>query len=36
MNPALIWVTYGGRNSVWRLLKILNDICLPKRFAFET
>ena len=31
-RAAMTWGTYGGRNGVWRLLKILNENQVPATF----
>ena len=32
-RAAMTWGTYGGRNGVWRLLKILNEHQVPSTFV---
>src|ERR1700742_3240138 len=32
-RAAMTWGTYGTRNGVWRLLKILNDHQVPSTFV---
>src|SRR3954466_3426063 len=32
-RAAMTWGTYGGRNGVWRLLKILNENRTPATFV---